>query len=107
MAMQTDPHPTDAAPPLEEPPAFDPRVTARKTLEQKRRFRMDVVSYLVINAFLIGIWAFTGAGYFWPGWVLAGWGVALLLDAWQTYFQHPVTELDVEREVERQQRTMT
>ena len=37
----------------------------------------DTFAYVVINAFLIGVWAVTGAGYFWPGWVLAGWGVGL------------------------------
>jgi fatty acid desaturase len=46
---------------------------ARGRLVRKRKFKGDVVAYVVINAFLAGIWAATGFGYFWPGWVLAGW----------------------------------
>ncbi len=38
-------------------------------------------AYLIVNALLILIWAITGFGYFWPGWVLAVWGVHLILGA--------------------------
>lgn len=74
---------------------------ARKRVETRRKFHGDLVAYVVINAFLIGIWAVTGAGYFWPGWVLAGWGVLLCLDGWNAYLRHPVTESDIEREMLR------
>ena len=73
---------------------------ARSRALRKRKFRGDVVGYLVINAFLIGIWAVAGFGYFWPGWVLAGWGVLLMLDGWNTY-RRDVTEEDVQRELHR------
>ena len=49
-------------------------VEARKRLEKQRKFRSDVLAYTVINALLIVVWAVTGFGYFWPGWVLGGWG---------------------------------
>ena len=35
---------------------------ARKRVEKKRKFNGDVVAYVVINAFLIGVWAVTGSG---------------------------------------------
>ncbi len=72
---------------------------ARKRVEKKRKFRGDLVAYVVINAFLIGAWAATDFGYFWPGWVLAAWGVFLLLDTWNIYFRHPITEDQIEREL--------
>ena len=72
---------------------------ARKRVEKKRKFKGDVVAYVVINTFLIGVWAVTGFGYFWPGWVLAAWGVFLLLDAWNLYYRRPITEDDIEREM--------
>jgi fatty acid desaturase len=72
---------------------------ARKRVERKRKFTGDVVAYLVINAFLVGVWAVSGFGYFWPGWVLSAWGVFLLLDAWNLYYRKPITEGDIEREM--------
>ena len=74
---------------------------ARKRVEQKRKFRADLVAYVVINAFLIGVWAATGTGYFWPAWVLAGWGVMLVLDAWNVFYRRPVTPTDIENELRR------
>ncbi len=74
---------------------------ARKRVERKRKFRGDLVAYIVINLFLVGAWAATGFGYFWPGWVLAGWGVLLVLDGWNVYYRRPVTDADVESELQR------
>lgn len=77
------------------------RELARSRIRARRDFTAHLVSYLVVNAFLVGIWAATGAGYFWPGWVLGGWGAGLVLHAWDTFLRRPVTEADVEAEVRR------
>ena len=77
------------------------REQARKRLQAKRDFAADVVAYVIVNAFLIGIWAFTGAGYFWPAWVLGGWGVGVAFHAWDTFWRRPITESDIDRELER------
>jgi 2TM domain-containing protein len=74
---------------------------ARTRALKKRKFRGDVAGYIVINAFLIGIWAVAGFGYFWPGWVLAGWGVLLVLNGWDAFYRHDVTEEDIQRELHR------
>jgi hypothetical protein len=74
---------------------------ARTRLIRRRKVRGDLMAYVVINAFLVGIWAVAGSGYFWPGWVLAGWGVLLLLDAWDAYLRHDVTDADVQREMNK------
>jgi len=58
-------------------------------------------TYGVVNAMLTGIWAMAGGGYFWPAWVLLGWGVGLVLNVWDVYFRRPVTEHDIQREIER------
>lgn len=72
---------------------------ARAHITRRRKLRTDVVTYVVINAFLIAVWAITGMGYFWPAWVLLGWGTLLGLDIW-TYSQHrPITDDDIEREL--------
>jgi hypothetical protein len=78
----------------------DDRRRARQRIEKRRELQSHVVAYVVINAFLIGIWATTGAGYFWPGWVLGGWGVGLVLHVWD-YTRRPISETDIDREVGR------
>jgi hypothetical protein len=35
--------------------------------------------FLQVNLLLIAIWAVTGAGYFWPAWVIVWWAFALAL----------------------------
>jgi 2TM domain len=57
---------------------------------------------VVSNIFLVVVWAFSGMGYFWPGWVTAGWGVLRLLDAWNVYDQKPITEDDLDQELRRE-----
>lgn len=60
-----------------------------------------MVACVVINAFLVGIWALTGFGYFWPGWFLAAWRMGRLLGAWEVFFRRDVTDEDVQRELRR------
>jgi hypothetical protein len=79
----------------------DDRAEARKRLEKRRDFAAHAAAYVVVNLMLIGIWAITGAGYFWPVWVIFGWGVGLVLNAWDVYFRRPITEADVDRELGR------
>lgn len=59
------------------------------------------MAYLVVNAFLVVVWAFSGGGYFWPTWVLAGWGVGLVLNGWDVLFRRPISEADIDREIRR------
>ncbi len=77
------------------------REQARKRLQDRRDFGSHLVAYVVVNAFLIGVWAMTGAGYFWPAWVLAGWGIGLVLHAWDVFFRRPITEADIDEEIRR------
>jgi fatty acid desaturase len=77
------------------------RDAAIKRIKDKRDFKSHVVSYVVVNLFLVGVWAVSGGGYFWPGWVMAGWGIGLVLHGWQTYRgERPITEEDIQREMD-------
>lgn len=86
--------------PVEET-ATDERELARQRLQDRREFTSHVVAYVVVNAFLIGVWALSGGGYFWPAWVLAGWGTGMLLHAYETFFHRPISEADVDAELHR------
>ena len=74
---------------------------ARKRVTARREFGSHLVAYVVINSFLVFVWALTGAGYFWPAWILAGWGIGLVLHAWDVFVRRPVTDADIEAELER------
>jgi hypothetical protein len=95
---QSDPSSRHAAPPGAAPAE---RTGARQRLQDRRKIVSDVVSYVVINAFLVFVWLITGAGYFWPAWVMAGWGILLALHVWDVYWRRPITEADVDEEVRR------
>jgi hypothetical protein len=59
---------------------WDPRSRARYEAFwgfQRRMLRAHTAAYVGVNSGLVGIWAATGAGEFWPGGSLAGWGVFL------------------------------
>jgi hypothetical protein len=80
------------------------REQAVQSLKKKRDFRTHVVMYVIVNAFLIGIWAISGAGYFWPAFVLGGWGIGLVGNAWDVYGRKPISESEIAREAERLRR---
>ena len=43
-------------------------------------FRIHVTAFICVNILLIGIYLATGRGnYFWPIWVISGWGIGLLM----------------------------
>jgi len=72
------------------------REVARRRVQAQRDFGSYLVADVVINTFLVAVWALTGAGYPWPTWVICGWGIGLVLHAWDVFFRRRVTEADVE-----------
>ncbi len=80
------------------------RAQVVKRLRARRKVARDVAAYVVINAALVVVWALTDRGYFWPGWVLGIWGFFLVLDllnAWGPFGSRPITDDEINREVER------
>ena len=77
------------------------RQEAIKRLKAKQDFRNHVAIYLMVNTMLVVIWALSGAGYFWPIWPIAGWGVGLAFNAYAVYFQKPITEDQIRTEMRR------
>jgi hypothetical protein len=80
----------------------DLRQEAVASLNRKRAFKQTVFAYLVVNALLVGIWAVTGADYFWPIWVIGGWGIGLAFQGWGAYGRRrEISEDEVAREMRR------
>ena len=77
------------------------RERARRRVQDRRDFGTHLVAYVVVNSFLVLVWAITGAGYFWPVWVMGAWGIGLVLHAWEVFVRRPVTEADIDAELRR------
>jgi len=77
------------------------REAAIKRVKAKRDFKNHLAIYLIVNGLLVIIWAVGGGGYFWPAWPIAGWGIGVAFNAWNVYFEKPITENEIRREMER------
>src|SRR4051794_4768558 len=56
-------------------PPKPPRPRRRSALETS--VRIHFTTFLLVNLMLIGIWAASGGGYFWPIWPILGWGIGV------------------------------
>lgn len=76
------------------------RERAIRRIRAKRGFWLHLGFYLVTNAVLVVIWAMTWTGYFWPGWVLLGWGMGLIAHASAIFIAwRPISEERIQREL--------
>jgi len=79
------------------------REAATRRVRARRDFTATIVSFVVISAVLVAIWAASGAGYFWPAWLIAIGGVLLFLRWWKSFGRRPMTEGDIDAEMKRRQ----
>jgi hypothetical protein len=78
------------------------RARAVERLEARRGFWRQLGLFVVLSAFLVLIWEMTSdGGYFWPIWPMAGFGIAIAFQAWNTFGQRPISDADIEREMKR------
>ena len=78
------------------------RERAIKQLKKRRDFHGHVLVYLLVNAFLVVIWAVTSpGGFFWPIFPMVGWGIGVVMNAWDVYFAEDFDEDDIDREMQR------
>ncbi|WP_374968686.1 2TM domain-containing protein [Terrabacter sp. BE26] len=73
-------------------------------LKKKADFRVHLLIYVLVNGMLVLIWAMTGASFFWPAFILAGWGIGLVANAVDAYVVDTPTEKQVTEEMERLRR---
>jgi hypothetical protein len=80
--------------------AHDQAVTQ---LKKRRDFHAHLLVYVLFNAFLVAIWAVIGVHwFFWPIFPIAGWSIGVVMNAWDVYWRHPITEADIQHEIERE-----
>jgi hypothetical protein len=80
------------------------REQAIRAVSKKRDFRGHLLTYILVNAMLVVIWAVTSSGFFWPIFPMLGWGIGVSLHAWDVYGRPPLSEDKIRREMERLRR---
>jgi hypothetical protein len=80
------------------------RARAEKRLEARRGLGAHALAYVLVNGFLVVIWALNGVGdFFWPIFPLLGWGIGLAFNAWDVLFPGP-SEDRIRAEMDRLRR---
>ena len=59
------------------PSGPEPPASRRRGPLDNEGFRIHFAIYIIVNVMLIGIWAASGGGYFWPIWPILGWGIGV------------------------------
>jgi 2TM domain len=97
------------------------RDLALKQIERRRRFEMRAVSYTAASIVLVVVWAISeyhnaggwpsdgfsqssGSSHGWNIWIiypLLGLGLALAIDAFNTFRRQPISESEIRREMDR------
>ena len=77
---------------------------AKKRVEEKKGFYIHLAVYVLVNIFLVIIWAASGAGFPWFIFPLGGWGIGVLFHFLGVFLfsrQSNWEKREIEKEVER------
>jgi hypothetical protein len=81
------------------------REQAIKRLKKRRDFHGHLLVYGLVNTFLVVIWAMTNPdGFFWPIFPMVGWGIGVVMNAWDVYVADDFGEDAINREIRHLQR---
>ena len=83
------------------PESTDLRERALRRLKKKHEFHVHLVIYLMVNTMIVLVWAMTSHGFFWPIFILVGWGVGVVANAWDAYGGDEPTEDRISREMDK------
>ncbi len=81
------------------------RERAINRLKKRRDFRAHLLVYFLVNTFLVVIWAMTSpGGFFWPVFPIVGWGIGVVMNAWDVYVADDFDEEEIQDEMDRMER---
>ena len=77
------------------------RERAIKRLKKRHDFYGHLLIYVLFNAFIVIIWAITNnQGFFWPVFPIVGWGIGVVMNAWDVYQGDEPDEEKIRAEIE-------
>ena len=78
------------------------RDRAVRRLKKRRDFFAHLLVYVLVNTFIVIIWAVTSPdGFFWPIFPMVGWGIGVVMNAWDVWRGDEFSEEDIAREIQR------
>jgi hypothetical protein len=77
------------------------RELALDRLKKQADFKLHAMIYLLVNGFLVVIWWMTGASFFWPIFLIFGWGIGVAANWWDAYLRAVPTEVEIDKEIAR------
>jgi len=78
----------------------DLRQLALRRLKKRHDFYGHLLVYTLVNTFIVVIWALTdGNGFFWPIFPIAGWGIGVIMNAWDVFGSNGYDEDRIQREM--------
>ena len=79
------------------------RDQALRRLKQRRDFKAHAFIYVLVNAVVWAIWTVIAVSshswWPWPVFITLGWGIGLVMNAWDVYVRKPITEDELQREI--------
>jgi hypothetical protein len=81
------------------------RERALRRLKRRRDLHAHLLVYVLVNTFIVMVWALTGAGFFWPAFPIVLWGIGVVMNAWDVYRGDEFSEESVAREMARLRRS--
>jgi hypothetical protein len=80
------------------------REQAIAQLKKRRDFGVHLLVFFLVNGFLVLIWAMTDQhGFFWPIFPIVGWGIGVVLNAWDVFRRSGFSEEQISREIKHLQ----
>ena len=81
------------------------RERAIKRLKKRHDFHAHLLVYVLVNSFIVVVWAVTNAGFFWPIFPMVGWGIGVVMNACDVYGGDELDEASIAREMDRLKQT--
>jgi hypothetical protein len=80
------------------------REQALQRLKKRRDFKAHLFVYALVNTVIWGIWFVVAANshswWPWPVFLTLFWGIGVVMNAWDVYLRKPITEEELQREVD-------
>lgn len=71
-------------------------------LKKRRDFHAHLLVYLLFTAAISGVWFAADAdGFFWPIFIIAFWGIGVVMNGWEVYHADPFSEEQIQREIRK------